>query len=124
MCPWGAIDPSMVMAQPYTYPVALPVPPTPIPVHPFPFFGNQNPGAIPNPTATFVPYPNPANPHINQPATLYAPTSYSSSGQEPGSKSSGHLRVNDDEKGDTSSDVVTELELKTPGSRVYKVNLS
>lgn len=117
MCPWGAIDPSVVMTQPYTYPVTLPVPSAPIPMHPFPFFGNQNPGAIPNPSASFVPYPNPANPHINQPCTTYAPTSCSSSRQEPGSKSSGHLRVNDGEKGDNCSDVVTELELKTPGSR-------
>ncbi|KAL4582710.1 hypothetical protein LXL04_007269 [Taraxacum kok-saghyz] len=99
MYPWGTIDhPSVVnvMPPPYSFPVALPVPTGPLPMHPFPFFANHNP-----PPGTIIPYPNPANCHINQTVPVYnAPTSCSSSSK----------------KGENSSDVVTELELKTPGS--------
>ena len=66
MFPWGHVDPSVVVSPSYSYTtVPIPVPPGPIPVHPslqpFPFFGNQNPGAIPGPCSTFIPYPTPAD---------------------------------------------------------------
>lgn len=123
MYPWGAIDPSsVVMPPPFSFPVALPVPPGPLPMHPFPFYTNHNPP----PGASIVPYPNPnLNPatcHVNQTVPVYAPTSHSSSKQECGNK----FRVCNDEKGDNdnSSDVVTELELKTPGSRSGQESLA
>lgn len=111
MYPWGAIDPSsVVMPPPYSFPVALPVPSGPVPMHPFPFFANHNPpGAIPTSSPAFMAYPNLPNAHINQTIPVY-----SSSKQECGNKSS---RGSNDEKGDNSSNVVTELELKIPGSR-------
>lgn len=119
MYPWGAIDPSSaVMPPPYSFPVALPVPSGPVPMHPFPFFANHNPpGAIPTSSPVFMPYPNPPHSHINQTIPVYAPTSHSSSKQECGKKSSDRFRGSNDEKGDNSSNVVTELELKIPGSR-------
>uniref|UniRef100_A0A5B6YJI5 BHLH domain-containing protein n=1 Tax=Davidia involucrata TaxID=16924 RepID=A0A5B6YJI5_DAVIN len=120
MFPWGAIDPSVVVAPPYSFPVPLPVQPGPFPMHPsmqpFPFFGSQNTGTIPNPCSTFIPYPTPAHPHIDQPSTQYASTSDISSKQDSRSKSSDCHRGNNDEKSDDSNNVVTELELKTPGS--------
>ncbi|KAI3767870.1 hypothetical protein L2E82_18299 [Cichorium intybus] len=127
MYPWGGIgiDSSSVvnvMPPPYSFPVALPVPAGPLSMHPFPFFTNHNP-----PGTSVIPYPNPnpnPNPvicHVNQTVPVYTPTSYSSSKQECGCKSSDRFRGNNgnDEKrdNDNSSDVVTELELKTPGSR-------
>ncbi|KAK1432646.1 hypothetical protein QVD17_09544 [Tagetes erecta] len=113
MYPWGAIDPSSVVMPP-PFPVALPVHTGPVPMHPFPFFTNHNPpGTVPTSAPAFMPYPN-------QTVPVYAnvaPTSYSSSKHGSGSKSSNRSRGNSGEKGDNSSDVVTELELKTPGSR-------
>ncbi|KAA8531975.1 hypothetical protein F0562_006883 [Nyssa sinensis] len=120
MFPWGAIDPSVVVAPPYSFPVPLPVTPGPIPMHPslqpFPFFGNQNPRAIHNTCSTSIPYPTPANPHIDQPSTQFASTSHISSKQDSRSKSLDHHKSSNGEKTDDSDDVVTELELKTPGS--------
>ncbi|XP_023733292.1 transcription factor bHLH121 isoform X1 [Lactuca sativa] len=118
MYPWGGIDPSsVVMPPPFSYPVALPVPAGPLPIHPFPFYANHNP-----PGASIMPYPNPnpANYHINN-QTLPVYVSRSSK-QESGNKSSEQFRGSNsnDEKGDNSSDVVTDLELKTPGSQGEK----
>ena len=71
MFPWTGIDPSVIMAPPYSYPVPLPVPTGPIAMHPslqsYPFFGNHNPGAIANPCSTFMPYSTTTNPPIEQP---------------------------------------------------------
>ncbi|KAM7524073.1 hypothetical protein LguiA_013975 [Lonicera macranthoides] len=119
MFPWGAMDPTVVMAPPYSYPVALPVPQGPTTVHPFPFFGNQNPG-IPNTSSTYIPYPSPVpNPHhIDQPPS--ASTSHISGKQECGSKSSGCHKGSNEENGDSSIDVGTELELKIPGSTIQQ----
>ncbi|KAJ9561890.1 hypothetical protein OSB04_007050 [Centaurea solstitialis] len=116
MYPWGAIDPSsVVMPPPYSFPVALPVPSGHVPMHPFPFFANHNPaGAISTPSPAFMPYPNLP---MSQTIPVYAPTSHSSSKQECGSKSSDRFRGSNDEKGENTSNVVTELELKIPGSR-------
>ncbi|KAL5557558.1 hypothetical protein UlMin_039794 [Ulmus minor] len=119
MFPWTTIDPSVMMAPPYSYPVPVAVPPGSIPFHPssqpFPFYGGQNPGAIPNPCSTFVPYPPPTNPPVEQPASQHVPTSHShvSSKQDSKSKSSDH---NNGGRCDDSTDVATDLELKMPGS--------
>ncbi|XP_010261279.1 PREDICTED: transcription factor bHLH121 [Nelumbo nucifera] len=128
MFPWAAMDPSVVMAPPsYPYAMPVPVPPGPIPMHPslqpFPFFRNQNPGAIPNHCSTFIPYSSPANPQGEQPSTQYVPPnvqpsnrSHTSSKQDSKSKSLDRQRGCNIEKSDDSNDVATELELKTPGS--------
>ncbi|KAA8547502.1 hypothetical protein F0562_003931 [Nyssa sinensis] len=114
MFPWGAVNSSVVVAPPYSFPVPLPVRPGPIPMHPslqpFAFFGNQNIGTIPNPCST------PANPLINQPSAQYVSTSYVSNKQDSRSKSSDCHKGNKDEESDDSNNVVTDLELKTPGS--------
>lgn len=128
MFPWAAIDPSVVMGPPYSYPVPVPVPPGAIPMHPSlqpypPFFGNQNPGAIHNPCSTFVPYPTPPNPPMEQPSAQHASTSQISSTQRSKSKSSSaHQRVSNAERCDDSNDVATDLELKMPGSSVQQVS--
>lgn len=126
MFPWAAIDPSVVMGSPYSYPVPVPVPPGPIPMHPslqpFPFFGSQNPGGIPNPCSTFVPYPTPSNPPVEQPAPQYASTSHISSKEDSKRKSSDNQRGNNGEKCDDSNDVATDLELKIPGSSAQQVS--
>ncbi|KAK8694568.1 hypothetical protein V6N13_072116 [Hibiscus sabdariffa] len=48
MFPWTGIDPSVVVAPPYSYPVPLPIPTRPLAMQPslqpYPFFGNHNPG--------------------------------------------------------------------------------
>ncbi|XP_076949554.1 transcription factor bHLH121-like [Bidens hawaiensis] len=93
--PWGAINPSVVL--PPSFPVALPVHTAPIPMHPFPFFTNCNPTSA----SPFMPYPNQVIPVYAN----VAPTSYGSS------------KSTDNEKPDDSSELVTVLELKTPGSR-------
>jgi hypothetical protein len=127
MFPWAAIDPSVVMGPPYSYPVPVPVSAGPIPMHPslqpFPFFGNQNHGAIANPCSTFIPYPTPPNPPMEQPpATPYASTSQISSKQDPKSKSSDHQKASNVERCDDSNDVATKLELKMPGSSAQQVS--
>ncbi|KAK2974570.1 hypothetical protein RJ640_016911 [Escallonia rubra] len=127
MFPWAPFDPSIVTAQPYSYPVPLPVPPGPIAMHPcppFPFIGNQNPGFIPNPCSTYIPYPTPANAHSDQLSTLQTSSSRISSKHECRSKLSDREKCSNDGKGDDFIDVVTELELKTPGSTVQQVNWS
>lgn len=127
MFPWAAMDPSVVMGPPYSYPVPVPVPSGPIPMHPslqpFPFFGNHSTGGIANPCSTFIPYPTPPNPPVEQPSAQYASTSQILSKQDSKSKSSDHQRGSNVERCDDSNDVATELELKMPGSLVQQVNL-
>ncbi|KAI9109748.1 hypothetical protein K1719_019378 [Acacia pycnantha] len=112
--PWTAIDHSVVMAPPYSYPVPIPIPSAPISIHPslqpFPFFGNQNP------CSTYVPFSAPANPPVEQPTGQYALTSSASSKQDSRSKSLDHERTGNAERCGESNDVATELELKMPGS--------
>ncbi|KAJ8771099.1 hypothetical protein K2173_023424 [Erythroxylum novogranatense] len=124
MFPWPAVDPSVVMASPYSYTVPVPVSPGPIPMHPslrpFPLFGNQNPGAIPGPCSTFIPYPTPANPLNDQPSAQHASTSHVSCRQDSKSKSTDHGKGSDIGKCDDSDDVATDLELKVPGSSEKK----
>ncbi|GMP64126.1 hypothetical protein CsSME_00025550 [Camellia sinensis var. sinensis] len=127
--PWAAIDHSVVMHPPsYPMPVPMPVPIAPgsIPMHPslqpYPFFGNQNHGVIPNPCSTFVPYVTP-NTMIEQQTTQYVSPamqpgtrSHISSKQDSRTKPSDHQGESKIEKGEASNDVTTDLELKTPGS--------
>ncbi|XP_030975837.1 transcription factor bHLH121-like [Quercus lobata] len=124
MFPWAAMDSSVVMGPPYSYPVPVPVPSGPIPMHPslqpFPFFGNHTTGGIANPCSTFIPYPPPPNPPVEQPSAQYASTSQISSKQDSKSKSSDHQRGSNVERCDDSNDVATELELKMPGSSVQQ----
>ena len=127
MFPWATMDPSVVMGPPYSYPVSVPVPPGPIPMHPslqpFTFFGSQNPGAIPNPCSTFVPYTAAANHPVEQPSAQYASNSHISSKQDSRSKSSDHPKRSNVERCDESNDVATDLELKMPGSSTQQVSL-
>ncbi|XP_077246233.1 transcription factor bHLH121-like isoform X2 [Tasmannia lanceolata] len=128
MFPWAAMDPSVVMPPPpYPFPLPLPVPPGPIlmhpSLHPFPFFRNQTPGAIPSPYSTFLPHPSPVNPPIEQASSEYispqsqpCSRSLTASKQDSRSKSTDRRQGTNVEKSDDSDDVVTELELKTPGS--------
>ncbi|XP_076930673.1 transcription factor bHLH121-like [Bidens hawaiensis] len=105
--PWGAINPSVVL--PPSFPVTLPVHTGPISMHPFPFFTNRYPTSA----SAFMPYPNQAIPVY----ASVAPTSYSSSKSTDCFTGSNN---NNNEKPDDSSDLVTVLELKTPGSRSDK----
>lgn len=126
MFPWPAMDHSVVMGPPsYPFPMPVPIPSGPIPMHPsmqpYPYFGSQNPGVIPNPCSTFVPYLAP-NTLVEQQSTHYVsplvqPGSRSqvASKQDSRNKSSGESKF---EKSEDSNDVATELELKTPGSTV------
>ncbi|GMI83544.1 r Upstream Regulator of IRT1, basic Helix-Loop-Helix 121 [Hibiscus trionum] len=120
MYPWATVDHSVVMAPPYPYPVPMTMPPPgAIPIHPFPFFGNQNPGIIHNPCTTFVPYMTPNTMVEQQSAQPVAPPaqpsshSHASGKQDSKNKSSEESKI---EKTVDSNDVATELELKTPGS--------
>ncbi|KAL5561134.1 hypothetical protein UlMin_030881 [Ulmus minor] len=122
--PWAGMDHSVVMAPPsYPYPMPMPMPPGSIPMHPhmqpYPFYGNQNPGVIPNPCSTFVPYITP-NTMVEQQSQQYVspvvqPVSRSQVSGKPDSKnkSSGESKI---DKGEDSNDITTDLALKTPGS--------
>lgn len=127
--PWAAIDHSVVMhppSYPMPVPMPVPIPPGSIPMHPslqpYPFFGNQNHGVIPNPCSTFVPYVTP-NTMIEQQTTQYVSPamqpgtrSHISSKQDSRTKPSDRQGESKIEKGEASNDVTTDLELKTPGS--------
>ncbi|KAK1560752.1 hypothetical protein Q3G72_030514 [Acer saccharum] len=124
MVPWGTMDHSVVMAPPsYPFPLPMAMPPGTIPMHPsmqpYPIYGNQNAGVIPNPCSTYVPYMTP-NTLVEQPSAQYVSPvvqpgsgSHVSSKQDSGNKSSGESKI---EKNEDSNDVMTDLELKTPGS--------
>lgn len=130
MFPWGAVDPPVVMAPPYSYPMPVAVPPGPIPMHPslqpFPYYQTPNPATVPNPCPTFVSYPTPINPPVEQPIPQpqYASVSRVSSKQDSKSKSSDHQRGSNAERCDDSNDVATDLVLKMPGSSAQQVSLT
>lgn len=130
MFPWAPMDPSVVMGpSPYSYPVPMPVASGPIPMHPslqpFPFFGNQNPSGIPNPCSTFIPYQTPANPPTELPSAQYASASHVSSKPDSRIKQSDRERSSNTERcDDSSTDVATDLELKTPGSSSQQVRFN
>lgn len=128
--PWTAIDHSVVMAPPsYPFPVPMAMPPGSIPMHPhmqpYPFYGNQNPGVIPNPCSTFVPYVTPSTLVEQQSAQYVSPfvqhgsRSNASGEQDSRNKSSGESKI---EKNEDSNDITTDLELKTPGSASDQVS--
>lgn len=124
MFPWAAMDHNFVMAPPsYQFPMPMRMPPGPIPMHPsmqpYPFFGNQIPGVIPNPCSTFIPYVTP-NTLVEQQSTQHVSPVVHLGNQSPilgkqesKNKSSGESKT---EKREDSNDVTTDLELKTPGS--------
>ncbi|XP_075108475.1 transcription factor bHLH121 isoform X3 [Nicotiana tabacum] len=120
MYPWAGMDPSMVMRPPsYSYPVPVPIPTGAIPMHPslqpYPFFGNQNPAAVPNPCSPFVQYMAPSTLMEQQPAQQISPV------MQPSNRTHGSGRQESDqgesriEKNEDSNEVATNLELKTPG---------
>ncbi|OMO57046.1 hypothetical protein CCACVL1_26028 [Corchorus capsularis] len=124
MFPWTGIDPSVVMAPPYTYPVPLPVPAGPIAMHPamqpYTFFGNHNTSPIANPCSTFMPYSTATNPPIEQSSSQHASSSHISSKRDSKSKSMEDQGGSNRDRFDGSNDVGTELELKMPGSSTNK----
>lgn len=133
--PWATIDHSVVMhppSYPLPVPLPMPIPPGAISMHPslqpYPFFGNQNHGVIPNPCSTFVPYVTP-NPVIEQPPTQYvSPAMHPSnrfiipSKQDSRNNPSDCQGESKFEKSEASDDVTTDLELKTPGSTPDEVS--
>jgi hypothetical protein len=123
MYQWGAMDHTIVMAPPsYQFPMPMPMPPGPFPVHPsmqpYPFFGNQIPGVIPNPCSTFIPYVTP-NTMVEQQSTQHVSPLVHLGKQDSKNKSSGESKT---EKREDSNDVTTDLELKTPGSTEDQVS--
>lgn len=56
--PWTSIEPSVVVAPPYSYPALMHVPTGPIAMHPslqpYPYFLNHGPGAVSNPRSTYI----------------------------------------------------------------------
>lgn len=130
MYPWAPMDHSVVMHPPsYPFPMPMPIPTGPIPMHPsmqpYPLFGNQNPAVVPSPVSTFVPYVAP-NSLVEQQSTQHAAPviqpasrSHASGKQEPRPRTSSSQR----ESNETSDDVATDLELKTPGSASEQVGL-
>lgn len=126
--PWVAMD--SVLQHPPSYPYPMPIP-GPIPMHhmsmqPYPFFGSPNPGMYANPCSTFIPYmaPNPPPEHpstqdVSPPLQPGSRTQVSAR-QGIGTSSDKHERqVN---RNENSSDVPTNLELKTPGSTTDEVS--
>ncbi|KAK4791385.1 hypothetical protein SAY86_031798 [Trapa natans] len=122
--PWAHMDPSLVMAPTYSYPVPVAVPQAPISIHPpiqpFPFFGNQNP----SPCSTFIPYPTLANPPVDPHSVYCSSSSHVSSKQDSKSKCSGHQRERSNDRNEDLNDVATELELKMPGSSSVQKDLT
>lgn len=131
MVPWGKMDHSVVMARP-TYPFPMPVamPPGPIPMHPsmqsYSIYGNQTAGVIPNPCSTYVPYMT-TNTLVEQPTMQYVSPvvqsggrSHISSKQDSENKSSEDSNI---EKNEDSNDIMTDLELKTPGTITDQVSI-
>lgn len=127
MYPWGGMDHSVVMhPSSYPFPMPVPVPAGPIPMHPsmqpYPFYGNQNPAVVPNPCATYAPYIT-HNPMIDQHSAHHVSQqvarSHASTKQD--KTSDGASRI---EKIDESNDIITDLELKTPGSTSEQVSKS
>ncbi|KAL3515024.1 hypothetical protein ACH5RR_021926 [Cinchona calisaya] len=126
MYPWAGMDHSVVMhPTSYPFPLPMPIPAGPIPMHPslqpYPLFGNQNAAVVPNPLSTFVPYVAPNS------ITEQQSTQNVSQVTQPGSRSHASTRQDSrpktfnqkdsrSEKSETSDDVATDLELKTPGS--------
>ncbi|KAJ0964187.1 hypothetical protein J5N97_029309 [Dioscorea zingiberensis] len=126
MFPWGAMDHSVIMGHPPSYPfqMSVPIPSGPIAIHPpmqpYHYFHGQNPRAY----STYTPYSTTPNAQGEQPSNQpigpnphpSGEQSHSANNKDSGSK----LSVNHTQSGagrsEDFSDVPTELELKTPGS--------
>lgn len=121
----GGLDPSVITAPPYSYPVPVPLPSDSIPMHPslhpFSFYENQNPGAIPNPSSTFIQYSIATNPPVEQLSSQYASSTHVSSKPDSRNKHLDYQNGNNVERSIDSNDVATELELKIPGSSTQEV---
>ncbi|KAL2907101.1 hypothetical protein RDABS01_005811 [Bienertia sinuspersici] len=124
---WGAVESSAVMGPPYSYPLPVAVPSGSMPMHPslqpYPLFGTQNASAIPRPYPAYMPYSTPPNPQVGQQPVPPPSTSHGLSKPESRSKASESREARHFEKVDDSSDVATELELKTPGSGRQQVSV-
>lgn len=123
MFPWSALDPSVVVGPP-SYPFPVPVPGRSISMQPWPFFGNQNSGIIPNPSSTFVPFLTPntliepqltqhASPHMQPGSTCNISRKQDSKNQSSGESNS--------KKGEDFTDFATHLQLKMPASKSDQV---
>ncbi|MFQ6634079.1 hypothetical protein Gotur_011012 [Gossypium turneri] len=114
MFPWTGIETSVVVAPPYSYPAPLHVPTGPIAMHPslqpYPYFLNHGPGAAANPCSTYIPY------SMEQPSSQPTSSSHLSFQRDCRSKPMDDQGGSNRESCDGSNDVVTELELKIPGS--------
>ncbi|KAG4175289.1 hypothetical protein ERO13_A11G175100v2 [Gossypium hirsutum] len=114
MFPWTGIEPSVVVAPPYSYPAPLHVPTGPIAMlpslQPYPYFLNHGPGAVANPCSTYIPY------SMEQPSSQPTSSSHLSFQRDCRSKPMDDQGGSNRDSCDGSNDVVTELELKIPGS--------
>ncbi|RAL39737.1 hypothetical protein DM860_003270 [Cuscuta australis] len=126
MYPWAGVEHPLVMRPPlYPYPLPIPIPTGPIPMQPYPFYGNQNPTAIPSHCSTFVPYMTTPNPILEQPIPHVSPVvlpgsrNYNGSNKQE-SKNKADIQTSDE----SSNEVETDLELKTPGSTSEQVSSS
>ncbi|KAK8941118.1 Transcription factor bHLH121 [Platanthera zijinensis] len=128
--PWATVDPSVVMQppSPYPFPIPVPVPSGSMPFHSpiplYPFFQNQSPVAAPGHCSSYHPYSS-SNPHTEQQPTQPLPPH-----PHPSNNNNNHTAFKHesqscpaDQRGSGSerssaefNDVVTELELKIPGS--------
>ncbi|KAH7692571.1 Myc-type basic helix-loop-helix (bHLH) domain-containing protein [Dioscorea alata] len=126
MFPWGAMDHSVIMGHPPSYPFPVPVPIAsgPIAIHPsmppYHYFRGPNPGAYP----AYTPYSTTSNHQGDQPSNQQnnpnpppsSEQSHDTSEKDCGSKLSDNHTQSGAERREDFSDVPTELELKTPGS--------
>ncbi|KAK5784608.1 hypothetical protein PVK06_039134 [Gossypium arboreum] len=114
MFPWTGIEPSVFVAPPYSYPAPLHVPTGPIAMHPslqpYSYFLNHGPGAVANPCSTYIPY------SMEQPSSQPTSSSHLSFQRDCRSKPMDDQGGSNRDSCDGSNDVVTELELKIPGS--------
>lgn len=126
MFPWGAMDHSVIMGHPPSYPFPVPVPIAsgPIAIHPsmppYHYLRGPNPGAYP----AYTPYSTTSNHQGDQPSNQQnnpnpppsCEQSHDTSEKDCGSKLSDNHTQSGAERREDFSDVPTELELKTPGS--------
>lgn len=131
MSPWAAMDHSVVMAGPpsYPFPMQMAMPSAPLPFHPsvspYPYYANPNPNVVPNSCSTFLPYITPPSTQVEQlPAQFPTPVMHQGNRSHVSSnienkKSSGESKSR---KSVDSNEVTTDLELKTPGSTVDHVS--
>ncbi|KAG0448546.1 hypothetical protein HPP92_027774 [Vanilla planifolia] len=119
--PWATVEPSVFVGPPpYPFSLSVPLPTGPLPFHPsiqpYPFFQNQIPTSLPipsNPYATCSPF---VEQHSSQHSHPSSNRHRTATQHEPRSRSSECRPCNGPERSSDYSDVVTELELKMPGS--------